>query len=301
MSQNVTSLIEETKKKVNGVMSFIKTWATNSSVKPHNTIGTVLYQVLGQVLTEISRIPPSIVNSQAETVLAYNLLDLNIIIARTDDLVRKSKEASSHFFSKMNKYLEKIAFMCKLLYGIFYLVSCLFRTPPYPLSVPYVMGNKEAETFWLKNFGNNTWYAEYNKFTLAIKPMDKKAAAVLESNSDTSKNLPQVVTAIRFSFMVDCTFKSFLTGLTKENPFLIPSSVKPNSIGPAQPASDPSSTSIETGKTSEYFYIVSACVGDDTNVCVQVSGKYNLYIYIYIIFYIFYYFNVYLIFIIILL
>lgn len=274
MPQNVTGLIEETKKKVSGVMSFIKAWDTNSNDKPHNTIRSVLYQVLGQVHGEISRIPPSIVNSQAETVLAYNLLDLILVINRTDELVRKSKDASTRFFGKMNKYLEKIAFMCKLLYGIFYLIACLFRTPQHPLNVPYIFSNKEAELFWARNFPGNTWYAEYSKFTLAIKPLDRKAGACLESNSDTSKNLPQVVTAIRFSFMVDCTFKSFLAGLSKENPFLIPSSLKPDSMGPAQTVSDTSSTSIETGKTSEYFYIVSACVGDDINVCVQVSGKY---------------------------
>lgn len=272
MSQSITHLITETSKKVQGVMGFIKNWATGSPKKPHNTISTVLYQVLNQVYSELARIPPSIANPQAETYLAYNLLDLDLVIRRTDELVRKAKDASPGLFGKLDKYLDQIAFMCRLLYGIFYLISTLFRTPSYPLSVPYVIVNKDAEAFWVSKFSPNMWYVEYSKFTSTIKTYDKKAGDMLGNNSDTTKVFPQFVTAIRFSFMVDCTFKSFLSMLGKANPFLIPSSVT-TSITTAGPVSDVPSTSIETGKTSEYFYIVSACTSEDNNVCVQVSGK----------------------------
>ena len=266
----MTGLVSDCTKRVSGVIAFIKTWTESASNPPHVTIKTTLYQILYQLQCEMSGITQCICKNKTEAMFTCTLLDLKAVMERTNNLVRKSHEAAGRIFGKAEKYIGQIAVMCNRLYYIYQLFYYFTNPLTYSFRATYVISDKEAAEFWTRNFGDSYWYKEYGPFCDAIKIKNEKAQSMLLNNNDKAMKYPQVVTAISFGLATDDGFKAFFNGLSRTNPFLVPVSTTSASISSSQ---DTDSVGVETGRGSEYFFIVSACVGVETNVCVQVSGK----------------------------
>lgn len=276
MQAQIHKDIEEYLKKTNGMKTFVMDWK-KSTPAPHTTISVHFLQCLNGIGDMLGYMLKSHLSSDE---VWYTLYDLNLVLTKANKLVRKCREAAGRVLGRTAKCIKKITLVCNRLYGIHQLLT-YFASGKYEFRASYVIADKDAATFWVQTFGDNWWYKDYSEFCEKIKRIGSDAYSKLKvaDNPDfktvDGKVRPRVVTAIRFAMLTDHGLNSFRKSVALENPFLIPKMSAGMNVGPAMSDSQGAAkkAGIESGKTSEYFYIVSECKHGESYVCLQVSGK----------------------------
>lgn len=256
-----------------GLQEFVRKWK-NEKMTPHPTVGVNLYQCLRSIGDMLEYMSKSHFSSDE---VWYTLYDLSLVLRKADSLVRKYYKAAGRILGKQADYIKQVAVMCNRLYVIHQLFT-FFATQKYSFRASTVITDKDAASFWNQSFGDTWWYKDYESFTEAIKRANGNAYLTLKKAFEPGYKdrdglvKPRVVTAIRFAMLTDEGFSSFCKGAAKKNPLLVPDVTK--GVPFVAPESDSGKKScIESGRNSEYFYILSECRLGEQPLCLQVSSN----------------------------
>ena len=257
-----------------GIQNFVKEW-NDEKMKPHPTIGVNFYQCLRSINEMLAYMSKSHFNSDE---VWYTLYDLSLVLHKSNDLVRKYRKASGHILGKQAGYIKKVAVMCNRLYAIHQLFT-FFATQKYSFRASTVITDKDAASFWNQSFGDTWWYKDYATFTEAINRVNSSAYLVLkEAGAPGFKDKdglvkPRVVTALRFAMLTDKGLSTFCKKVVKDkNPLLVPD-VASGTQFVSVDSDAGRKMCIESGRNSEYFYIISECKFSEKPLCLQVSSK----------------------------